>query len=187
MVAGGGGATGAVGLTGSTGFSKPGRVGAGFRCGAGAGTAGVMLYGISLLAGALGSAQLPAMTARLAELNQAGLGGERAETLVNGKRIRLWAEEHGDRVELDTVVAAPPTAKILFSSKSTATTEGSCKTTPFFGTNTNEFLVPRSIPIFISNSETNRNILDYSRNRSKLVAHNQFPFTSIVFLFISAI
>ena len=34
----------------------------------GAGTAGVMLYGISLLAGVLGSAQLPTMAARLAVL-----------------------------------------------------------------------------------------------------------------------
>ena len=36
----------------------------------GAGTAGVMLYGLSLLAGVLGSAHLPTMTARLAELLQ---------------------------------------------------------------------------------------------------------------------
>ena len=34
----------------------------------GAGTAGVMLYGISLLAGVLGSAHLPTMAARLAEM-----------------------------------------------------------------------------------------------------------------------
>src|SRR4029077_3601195 len=42
----------------------------------GAGTAGVMLYGISLLAGVLGSVHIPTMAARLAEGMQAtgGLG-----------------------------------------------------------------------------------------------------------------
>ena len=38
----------------------------------GAGAAGVMLYGLSLLAGVLGSAHLPTMTARLIELIQSG-------------------------------------------------------------------------------------------------------------------
>ena len=38
----------------------------------GAGTAGVMLYGMSLLVGVLGSAHLPTMTARLAALFQTG-------------------------------------------------------------------------------------------------------------------
>ena len=43
----------------------------------GAGAAGVMLYGISLLVGALGSAHLPTMSAQLAEI----LSGEKAEQL----------------------------------------------------------------------------------------------------------
>ena len=52
----------------------------------GAGAAGVMLYGMSLLVGVLGSAQLPTMTARLAELLQApgGLGADRATVLTLG-------------------------------------------------------------------------------------------------------
>ncbi len=50
----------------------------------GAGAAGVMLYGLSLLAGVLGSAHLPTMTARLAELLQqpGGLGVERTTVLT---------------------------------------------------------------------------------------------------------
>ena len=44
----------------------------------GAGTAGVMLFGMSLLVGVLGSAHLPTMSARLAELLQTHqLGGQR--------------------------------------------------------------------------------------------------------------
>jgi NADH-quinone oxidoreductase subunit N len=50
----------------------------------GAGTAGVMLYGLSLLAGVLGSAHLPTMTARLAELLQSGAGADRSMVLVLG-------------------------------------------------------------------------------------------------------
>ena len=41
----------------------------------GAGTAGVMLYGMSLLAGVLGSAHLPTMAARLADLLQSRAAG----------------------------------------------------------------------------------------------------------------
>jgi NADH-quinone oxidoreductase subunit N len=41
----------------------------------GAGAAGVMLYGISLLAGVLGSAHLPTMAVQLAELAQSGAAG----------------------------------------------------------------------------------------------------------------
>lgn len=50
----------------------------------GAGTAGVMLYGISLLVGALGSAHLPTMAAQLAEVIQSGMGTERQVVLVLG-------------------------------------------------------------------------------------------------------
>jgi len=50
----------------------------------GAGTAGVMLYGLSLLAGVLGSAHLPTMTVRLAELLQNGAGADRTMVLVLG-------------------------------------------------------------------------------------------------------
>jgi NADH-quinone oxidoreductase subunit N len=50
----------------------------------GAGTAGVMLFGISLLMGVLGSAHLPTMAVRLAELNLSGLGGDRSVVLVLG-------------------------------------------------------------------------------------------------------
>lgn len=49
----------------------------------GAGTAGVMLYGISLLSGALGTAHLPTMAIRLAELIEAG-GGDRYMVLALG-------------------------------------------------------------------------------------------------------
>lgn len=52
----------------------------------GAGAAGVMLYGISLLAGILGSVHIPTMTVRLAELLQsgAGTGGDKTMVLVLG-------------------------------------------------------------------------------------------------------
>jgi NADH-quinone oxidoreductase subunit N len=50
----------------------------------GAGAAGVMLYGISLLAGVLGSAHIPTMTARLAELIQLGISGEQSMVLALG-------------------------------------------------------------------------------------------------------
>jgi len=50
----------------------------------GAATAGVMLYGISLLVGALGSAHLPTMARQLAELLQSGAGAQRVLVLVLG-------------------------------------------------------------------------------------------------------
>jgi NADH-quinone oxidoreductase subunit N len=50
----------------------------------GAGAAGVMLYGLSLLSGALGSAHLPTMAARLAELLQSGAGADKTTVLVLG-------------------------------------------------------------------------------------------------------
>lgn len=50
----------------------------------GAGAAGVMLYGLSLLAGVLNSAHLPTMAARLAELLQQGVGADQASVLVLG-------------------------------------------------------------------------------------------------------
>ena len=50
----------------------------------GAGTAGVMLYGMSLLAGVLGSAHLPTMAPRLAELLESGAGADRSLVLVLG-------------------------------------------------------------------------------------------------------
>lgn len=50
----------------------------------GAGAAGVMLYGISLLAGVLGSAHLPTMAVRLAEMSHAGVGPEQTMVLVLG-------------------------------------------------------------------------------------------------------
>ncbi len=50
----------------------------------GAGTAGIMLYGLSLLAGALGTAHLPTMSARLAELISTGAGADRTMVLVLG-------------------------------------------------------------------------------------------------------
>ncbi len=50
----------------------------------GAGTAGVMLYGLSLLSGVLGSAHLPTMASRLATLLQTGIGPEHATVLVLG-------------------------------------------------------------------------------------------------------
>ena len=48
----------------------------------GAGAAGIMLYGMSLLVGVLGSAQLPTMTARLAEMLQSPGGLTAAQTSV---------------------------------------------------------------------------------------------------------
>lgn len=51
----------------------------------GAGAAGVMLYGMSLLVGVLGSAHLPAMTANLATMFQTGgLGPEQTTVLILG-------------------------------------------------------------------------------------------------------
>ena len=50
----------------------------------GAGAAGVMFYGLSLLAGVLGSTHLHTMTARLAELMQNGAGADRTMVLVLG-------------------------------------------------------------------------------------------------------
>ena len=38
-----------------------------------------------------------------------GVGRERTEEFINGKRVYLWGEEHGNRQELDTLVAIPPT------------------------------------------------------------------------------
>ncbi|MGA2035948.1 MAG: proton-conducting transporter membrane subunit, partial [Thermoguttaceae bacterium] len=50
----------------------------------GAGAAGVMLYGLSLLAGALGSAHLPTMARNLAALLQSGGGTDHYVVLVLG-------------------------------------------------------------------------------------------------------
>jgi NADH-quinone oxidoreductase subunit N len=50
----------------------------------GAGAAGIMLYGLSLLAGVLGSCHLPTMTNQLAEFIQAGTIGDRTMVLVLG-------------------------------------------------------------------------------------------------------
>ena len=50
----------------------------------GAGAAGVMLYGISLLAGVLGSVHLPTMASQLADLIQAGGSPDRYMVLVLG-------------------------------------------------------------------------------------------------------
>ncbi len=50
----------------------------------GAGAAGIMLFGMSLLAGVLGSAHLPTMAQRLAELLESGAGGERTLVLLLG-------------------------------------------------------------------------------------------------------
>jgi len=50
----------------------------------GGATAGVMLYGISLLAGALGSAHLPTMARQLAEMLESGAAEPRALVLVLG-------------------------------------------------------------------------------------------------------
>ncbi len=37
-----------------------------------------------------------------------GVGEERKDELIDGKRVYLWAKEHGERRELDTYVAVPP-------------------------------------------------------------------------------
>ena len=37
---------------------------------------------------------------------------ERAESFVNGHRLSLWTAEHGDREELDFLVAVPPRGKV---------------------------------------------------------------------------
>ncbi len=53
----------------------------------GAGAAGIMLYGLSLLAGVLGSAHIPTMAARLSEVVQEiqhGMGADRTMVLVLG-------------------------------------------------------------------------------------------------------
>ena len=50
----------------------------------GAGAAGIMLYGISLLAGIIGSAHLPTMAAQLADMNVATLDGGQQMVLVLG-------------------------------------------------------------------------------------------------------
>jgi NADH-quinone oxidoreductase subunit N len=50
----------------------------------GAGAAGIMLFGMSLLAGALGSAHLPTMAQRLAELLESGAGADRSLALILG-------------------------------------------------------------------------------------------------------
>jgi NADH-quinone oxidoreductase subunit N len=50
----------------------------------GAGTAGVMLYGLSLLAGVLGSAHLPTMTVRLAEMLEHGMPAGQSAALALG-------------------------------------------------------------------------------------------------------
>ena len=50
----------------------------------GAATAGVMLYGISLLVGALGSAHLPTMAGQLARVLASGAGGDHVVVLVLG-------------------------------------------------------------------------------------------------------
>ncbi|QDU90553.1 NADH-quinone oxidoreductase subunit N [Pirellulimonas nuda] len=48
----------------------------------GAGASGVMLYGISLIAGLLGTAHLPTLASRLAEMNTAASASPQAPTLV---------------------------------------------------------------------------------------------------------
>lgn len=50
----------------------------------GGATAGVMLYGISLLVGVLGSAQIPVMAAQLGDMFASGLGAGRATVLALG-------------------------------------------------------------------------------------------------------
>jgi len=50
----------------------------------GAGTAGVMLYGISLLVGVLGSAHLPTMSSHLADMLRTGAGADQIMVLVLG-------------------------------------------------------------------------------------------------------
>jgi NADH-quinone oxidoreductase subunit N len=58
----------------------------------GAGAAGIMLYGLSLLAGVLGSAHLPTMTARLVELIQTGAVADRSMVLVRWRRRRRLSD-----------------------------------------------------------------------------------------------
>lgn len=55
----------------------------------GAGTSGVMLYGISLLAGVLGTAHLPTMAVRLAELFETGRFAESSTVLMLGGLMML--------------------------------------------------------------------------------------------------
>jgi len=55
----------------------------------GAGCAGVMLYGISLLVGILGSAHLPTMAVRLAELLQEGAGDQSAALVLAGLMVMV--------------------------------------------------------------------------------------------------
>lgn len=50
----------------------------------GAGAAGIMLYGLSLVAGVLGSLHMPTMANQLADMLQAGLDGDRQTVLVLG-------------------------------------------------------------------------------------------------------
>lgn len=50
----------------------------------GAGTAGIMLYGLSLVAGVLGSFHMPTMASQLADMLQTGLDGDRQTVLVLG-------------------------------------------------------------------------------------------------------
>src|SRR6185436_19115499 len=50
----------------------------------GAGAAGIMLYGLSLLAGILGSCHLPTMAAQLADLLAAGKLGDKTVVLALG-------------------------------------------------------------------------------------------------------
>src|SRR5262245_53137762 len=50
----------------------------------GAGAAGIMLYGISLLAGAVGSAHIPTMAVRLAEMAESGTLGDYSTVLILG-------------------------------------------------------------------------------------------------------
>src|SRR3989338_571547 len=59
--------------------------------------------------------------------------------------------------------ASFPTASTRFSSRETATTEGSFMTTPFRGTKTKVLAVPKSMPIFRINIEIVRSwLLFYS-------------------------
>jgi len=55
----------------------------------GAGAAGIMLYGISLLCGALGSAHLPTMAVQLAALLQNGAAADRTLVLVLGSLMLM--------------------------------------------------------------------------------------------------
>lgn len=55
----------------------------------GAGAAGVMLYGISLLAGVLGTVHLPTMAARLSEIPWANAGGEVVALALGGLMVMV--------------------------------------------------------------------------------------------------